>query len=527
MTKIIVFSGNLSDSVRKGIVAIDAAIPDASWLVVVDTPPRTMSRLVRSQLLNLRRNGWRWIPYQMGEILQRLFATANSTTISGAPGSAFTLESLRARPNLRLLKVEDIHSNETTVAIRNFQPDLGLSLAAPILRHSIFSIPRLGTLNLHKGRVPDYRGMPPAFWELWNDESTVGCTVHFVNEKLDTGDIIEEGVVQREKFSTVRGMQLSLDVAGSALMRNAVCKLLNGTAAARPQASGGRTYRKPTLAQVAQLERRLGGAKQSRTSVAKHLAKGSLLAADRASRWLGLHRLLPPRITVILYHRVTDEVRDNLTVGIEQFDRQMSLIRRYCKPLSIAEVLTSSTIAPSRVPLVAVTFDDGYLDNFTNAAPILERHGIPAAFFVSTGIVDSNRQFPHDIRRGNSSIPVMSWSQLREMRDRGFTIGSHSVSHLDCGSESESVIEEELKRSRDDLVRELACTDPIFAYPYGGRANMTPAALALVKRTGYVGCLSAYGGSNIRGVDPFNVLRRGINWEFDDTAFLLECRGLI
>ena len=526
MVKIVVFSGNLSYSVRKGIVEIDAATPDISWLVVLHSPSRTLRRLLRNQWLNLRRNGWRWIPYQVSDLLRRIAASGGSPTGERAPGSAFTPEALRARPNLRLLTVSDIHAGATIDAVRDFEPDLGLSLAAPILRPSIFSIPRLGTMNLHKGRVPDYRGMPPAFWELWNDEASVGCTVHWVAEKLDTGDVVRETTVRRDKHSTIQGLQLVLDEVGVALMRYAVLDALAGVANARSQGAGGRTYRKPTLAQIATLERRLGRPKLGVATAAKRFAKSLFLGVVRAGTWVSMHKALAPRITVLLYHRVTDEVRDNLSVGIAQFDRQMALVRECCRPLSIDEVLSRSTVESSSMPLVAVTFDDGYLDNYENAAPILERHGIPAAFFVSTGIVNSDRPFPHDVRRGNPPIPVMTWDQLREMRDRGFMIGSHSVTHVDCGAESVAVVKDELERSRDDLARELGCTAPIFAYPYGGRANMTPAHLELVKRAGYVGCLSAYGGSNVRSVDRYNVLRRSIHWEFDDRAFMLECYGV-
>jgi peptidoglycan/xylan/chitin deacetylase (PgdA/CDA1 family) len=246
----------------------------------------------------------------------------------------------------------------------------------------------------------------------------------------------------------------------------------------------------------------------------------------RAANAVGLSSAQAPRITVLLYHRVTDEVRDNLTVGIAQFDRQMELIRAHCQPLSIEEVLGSSTIPRAKKPLVAVTFDDGYLDNYEHAVPILERHGIPAAFYVSTGIVNSDNRFPHDIRRENPPIPVMSWDQLRAMRRRGFTIGSHSVYHIDCAAEPEARVKEELVRSRDDLVRELDLREVMFAYPYGGRRHMTPERLELVKQTGYVACLSAYGGTNVRHVDRYNILRRGIHWGFDDAAFLLECHGV-
>ena len=52
-----------------------------------------------------------------------------------------------------------------------------------------------------------------------------------------------------------------------------------------------------------------------------------------------------------------------------------------------------------------------------------------------------------------------------------------------------------------------------------------PQRLELVKDAGYAACLSAYGGTNISAVERFNVLRRGIHWEFSDRAFLYECLG--
>ena len=84
----------------------------------------------------------------------------------------------------------------------------------------------------------------------------------------------------------------------------------------------------------------------------------------------------------------------------------------------------------------------------------------------------------------------------------------------------------ELSDSRHRLRAELGASDIVFAYPYGGRQHMTPERLERVKEAGYSGCLSAYGGSNISRVDPWNVLRRGIHWAFSDRAFLLECLGL-
>jgi len=524
--RLVVFTGNLAYSVRKGIVEIDRSLAGLSWLVLVHSPKKSARQLLRSQWRNLRRNGWRWLPYQMADLWQRLRPAAGGPPTPDAPGYEFSATALAAQPNVRVLQVADIHGSEALAALSDFAPHVGLSLAAPILRRALFAVPAAGTVNLHKGKVPDYRGMPPAFWELWNDETTVGCTVHWVDDQLDTGEVAAEAVVEREKHSSLRGLQLRLDEIGVELMRDVVGEIVAGRRPAIPQPAGGRTYRKPTLAQMAALQRKLSATEVSRHSVTECLAKAALSVAARRSWQLGAHAVLAPRITVLLYHRVTDSVRDNLSVGIEQFERQMSLLRQHCCVLSLDEVLACRTIPRSSKPLVCVTFDDGYLDNYVNAVPSLLRHQVPAAFFVATGIVNSNRRFAHDIRRGNPPIPMMQWEHLRRMQAAGFSIGSHTVSHIDCASEPADVVWDELCQSLSDLRRELAVQDCIFAYPYGGRQHMTADRLELVRRAGYAGCLSAYGGSNQGRVDPFNVVRRGINWEFSDQSFLLQCVGL-
>jgi hypothetical protein len=87
-------------------------------------------------------------------------------------------------------------------------------------------------------------------------------------------------------------------------------------------------------------------------------------------------------------------------------------------------------------------------------------------------------------------------------------------------------VKAELAESRDTLRAQLGLQDIILGYPYGKRTNMTPQRLELVKQAGYAGCLSAYGGANVGQVDRFNVLRRGIHWEFTDYAFLFAALGL-
>jgi peptidoglycan/xylan/chitin deacetylase (PgdA/CDA1 family) len=524
--RIVVFTGDLSYSVRSAIVEIDRAVPESEWLVVLHAPRRSLARLWRNQVRNVRRNGWRWLPYQLGDIVSRARAPRSGDARACDPGHEYTQQALGTRRNLRVLRVDDIHDIGTIDEVRAFRPDLGLSLAAPILKEALFALPRLGTLNLHKGKVPDYRGMPPAFWELWNDERRVGCTVHRVEAKLDAGPIVAEGAIERERHSSLRGMQLRLDELGNQLMLTAVTRTLQGDGAGTPQPPGGRTFRKPTLAQVAELDRRLAGMEPATGAFPGRLVKEIAYAMAFPSWHWAFRFALRPRVTVLLYHRVSDDVRDNLTVGVAQFDRQMALLRRHCKVLSLDETLALETVPASDRPLVCVTFDDGYLDNFTHAFPILLRHGIAAAFFVSTGMIGTERPFPHDVRRGDARPPTMTWDQVRRMHDRGFTIGSHSVTHIDCVKEPETTVADELDRSLHDLRQRLGLADVYFAYPYGGREHMNRQRLELVRRAGYSACLSAFGGSNVAHVDRFGVLRGGIHWGFSDRAFLFRCLGL-
>lgn len=529
MTRIAIFTAELGYSVRKGIVALADAIQGSELLIVVHRPKKSLRQLVRSQWRNLRRNGWRWIPYQFGDALVRAgerLRHSSGSRQGDAPGGRYAERSITKTAHITVLHTPDIHDESTLKRVRQFAPDLGIALAAPILAPALFSIPRLGTLNLHKGKVPEYRGMPPAFWELWHGEKEVGCTVHVVEAGLDTGAIVRESRVPVRPYSTLKGLQLTLDELGVRLMTDAARAMLDGSASLTPQPPGGRTFRKPTLAQHKALRERMSAPASDgiRVQAKELLFRGYAGAAGPLPRRLRAWRDRQ-RIVVLLYHRVNDDMRDSLTIGIEKFDAQMALLARHCRLVDVCDVVAGCVERDSQHPIVAVTFDDGYRDNYEHAVPILLRHRVPAAFFVSTGKIDVDGAFDHDLRRIGHGLPTMTWAQLREMRDAGFTIGSHSVTHLDCGRADLAQVRAELRESKETLVQKLGIERPIFAYPYGGRQNMTPQALDLVRAEGYAGCLSAYGGRNDGAIDPFDVRRVGINDNFTEWSFRARLEG--
>jgi peptidoglycan/xylan/chitin deacetylase (PgdA/CDA1 family) len=507
--RLAIFTASLAPHVMRTIAKL-LETPDVEVLVVQHAPAKPASRLVRNQWRNLKRNGWRWIPYQTAEIAAKLIP---SRPVSERHlGRADTVDALMRHPRVRWLKTGSINGADAVAEVAAWGPDLGLSLAAPILKPALFETPRLGTLNIHKGRLPDYRGMPPAFWELWNGETSVGVTVHKVEAGLDTGAILLEDSVPIERHSTQAGLRIRLDELGVKLMVEAVRQVRAGSAAFRPQPPGGRTYTKPTLAQEQQLRARRSNGQRAK----------SLLH----STYAGLGRLTPgqrDRVVVLLYHRVSDAFRDKVTIGVEQFDQQMRWLADHCRLVSLDALIDGSL--PADGPLVAVTFDDGYRDNYENAAPVLIRHGVPATIFVSTDHVAENKPFDHDLSKIGHGLPNMSWDQIRELSAEGIGFGSHTANHVNLAQADAETAAIELRRSREALERELGLSRIPFAYPFGKRADFTPARLEQVRAAGYVCNCSAYGGVNDRALDIWDIRRQGVDHSFDIPAIRAKLAG--
>jgi methionyl-tRNA formyltransferase len=108
--------------------------------------------------------------------------------------------------------------------------NLGIVPQSRIFKPAIFRVPRLGCLNLHQGKVPEYRGTPPGFWELYNGERSAGVTVHFVDQGLDTGPIVATGSVDIESRDTPATLIERRHVEGSHVLAEAVCLLRDGKA---------------------------------------------------------------------------------------------------------------------------------------------------------------------------------------------------------------------------------------------------------------------------------------------------------
>jgi peptidoglycan/xylan/chitin deacetylase (PgdA/CDA1 family) len=529
--QLVIFTGQLDFNVRWNVVSLAERFADAYITILVHAPRKRIGKLCSNQLRNLKRHGWRWIPYQLAEIATIVAARGRRLPPHSPdrPGQMFSTEALASHPRITIQRFASINGADAIAFVRNAGADLGIALGAPILKEALFSLPRLGTINLHKGRLPDYRGMPPAFWELQQEEASVGCTVHKVEAGLDTGDIVLERSVAVDRFSTVPGIQVRLHRVGVELVCEAVQQIMDGTATFTRQLAGGSTNTRPTLATASVLTAKRAALEPGDTGTLKKAVKRAVFFGYASvlmpvvNYWHGLTG--QQRLIILLYHRVSDEFRDSVTIGIERFDQHMAYISKHYTVVSLKQVVEGNIPRSSFKPVLAVSFDDGYLDNFENAAPILMKHQVPCTFFISTEKIRDNKPFDHDLRALGFGLNNMNWSQVQTMHRWGFQFGSHTRNHVNLAEISDELALQELQGSLNDIRTQLGQQEVFIAFPYGRKQHITKARIDMMKSLGYGACFSAYGGLNELHIDRFNIKRIGVNWAFDLPALQARTRG--
>jgi len=156
----------------------------------------------------------------------------------------------------RIHYVPDIHADAVLEDVRSLEPDLGLIYGSPILKPKLFEIPRLGTLGIHHGKVPEYRGKKTTFWAMYNGEKTAGVTIQKVNRGLDTGEIVKAGEVPTGRRS-LQVVWHDLEQLGLDLYLQAILEVREGTATYQPQVGKkGKLYQDPEFGDILTFWRR-------------------------------------------------------------------------------------------------------------------------------------------------------------------------------------------------------------------------------------------------------------------------------
>jgi len=194
-----------------------------------------------------------------------------------------------------------------------------------------------------------------------------------------------------------------------------------------------------------------------------------------------------PRI--LMYHMIAEPVAgarfNGLRVSPVMFERQLRWLQANgWRSYTVSELVDLGRDAPDRS--VAITFDDGYADNATQALPLLRKYGFRATLYLVVERHDRDwsraRKAHHDdgeLKR----IAKLSDRQVEELLASGcFELGAHSLTHPNFLRIDDASLEHELVESKRRLAQRFQTPVRSFAYPFG---LYREAQLALVRKAGY------------------------------------------
>ena len=301
--------------------------------------------------------------------------------------------------------------------------------------------------------------------------------------------------------------------------------------------------------------------KFSRSNVIKKLTD---FAASTGIVRIG-RQLWSESLTVLNYHRIDDPHRKdfdsfqpNVSAHPVEFDRQMEYLSRWFNVVSLRDVVDWLN-GGKTLPLYAalITFDDGYLDNYKNAYPILKKYKFPAVIYLTTGHIDTNAAFYWDLaaycflntkadhvsfpdgrelswknpaersqiaknwiyamkvlpesekREWVSRLPeqlkvsiphdffrnlMVNWDQVREMYNNGIEFGGHTVNHPILTRVPLEQARTEIKESKAKIEKELGQPIFSFAYPNGMQADLNADIQNIVAGVGYKAAFTLQNG---------------------------------
>ena len=211
--------------------------------------------------------------------------------------------------------------------------------------------------------------------------------------------------------------------------------------------------------------------------------------------------------SILFYHRVADTHLNPWTITNSNFIQHLDWVAKHARFASLDDIRASQLNGHRSVPMVGLTFDDGYSENCDQAIPTIIERKIPCTYFVTTHFAETGEPFPHDIAAGQPLRPN-TIAEVRRMAEAGITIGAHSHSHVDFGK---PLSDAQLKIEIVDVRKKLQdwSQQPVryFAFPYGLKNNFSQRAIDCLFEAGFECFVSAAGGLNWPGHDANHLER--------------------
>lgn len=170
----------------------------------------------------IKRSGLRFVGRKALELFQSR-ATAIIFKLIGREPKVHSLRNIRSIYNVPVVGSTDVNSPETFERIKAWQPDLIFSVYLnQLIKKDLIDLPPKGSLNIHPALLPRHRGLWPYFWVITNREAETGVTVHWVDEKFDTGKILLQEKIKVSPDDTLTSLQYKSAVVGAEMLVEAV-----------------------------------------------------------------------------------------------------------------------------------------------------------------------------------------------------------------------------------------------------------------------------------------------------------------
>lgn len=184
-------------------------------------------------------------------------------------------------------------------------------------------------------------------------------------------------------------------------------------------------------------------------------------------------------VHILAGHYISKEISDP-----SQFYNLLNSLTNYCDFINIEEASELLQLQRHvKDKLIAFSFDDGFQECFTQICPILKDFKTDAIFFVVPELISGNKDtkdFISQNRLSGVKKGFMNASQIKQIVDDGFKIGSHSYSHINLNTNDSAVLNREIIQSKVFIENLLGIECNYFAWPYGRMSDLSKDALTLL-----------------------------------------------
>ena len=141
--------------------------------------------------------------------------------------------------NIKYLQPKNLKDQSFINKIISINPDIIVVVAFRMIPKSIWKIPKYGTINLHASLLPNYRGSAPINWAIINNENFTGVTTFFIDDKIDTGDVLLQEKIKVDKKINAGELHDKLKVIGAITVKKTIKEILNNTLIKKKQKQDG------------------------------------------------------------------------------------------------------------------------------------------------------------------------------------------------------------------------------------------------------------------------------------------------